>query len=833
MALDHRPFIERYQKKDKSLKAEAHYSQWLKVFVAFLILGLSTVAFVYIAMFLEVDEGARSVAPLALGFSLFIGFTAFFTFWGTFKQEKSFKLLKDAIDSGRGLRLITDEKQQTVFVNRRFEKLCDGIGLPRFETMLSLFRNLEESEIHFRFLMEQVERGLVDSVELLSKYNDQEHWFTITAQPIPGYPGYVHWRLDDVTQKHMIDKVIREEREKLIDFTDNAPVGFFSVDESGRFIFANATFARWLGEDLRVLLENGVLHTYLIDPPKDAQPYDLVEGNHTRQIVEVRMKSTAGRSFLASVNQVVMKNWDGTVRTRAVVYDLTSEREMRKALEASEDRFERFFEEAPLGIAQIDKERTILDCNQAFISLLGKTKQELLNVRLEQIISDGQALIIDALRRIEQGQDVELPLEVSFAGKRHKVVAHMYARKFEGSHDIVLHFINVTQQKTLEEQFVQSQKMQAIGQLAGGVAHDFNNLLTAIIGFCDLLFLRHKPGDPSFADIMQIKQNSNRAANLVRQLLAFSRQQTLRPRVQDITDILTELSHLLRRLIGASIDMELVHGHDLGLVKVDEGQMEQVLINMAVNARDAMNNVGTLTIETENYVNTAPRELVTEELPPDEWIVIKVTDTGCGIEKDNVTRIFEPFFTTKEVGHGTGLGLATVYGIVRQTGGFIDVKSEVGKGTTFYIYLPRAHESAQEIEIPDSVEEDMSRDLTGSERILLVEDEDAVRMFSQRALSNKGYEIISAASGEAALNLVEEQKGHKLDLLITDVVMPGMDGPTLAQRVRQTNPNLKVIFMSGYTEDKLKGYLGANTYFLPKPFTLKVLASKVKEVLAQ
>ena len=380
---------------------------------------------------------------------------------------------------------------------------------------------------------------------------------------------------------------------------------------------------------------------------------------------------------------------------------------------------------------------------------------------------------------------------------------------------------------------MQSQKMQAVGQLAGGIAHDFNNLLTAIIGFCDLLLLRHKPGDPSFGDIMQVKQNSNRAANLVRQLLAFSRQQTLRPRVHDMSDILTELSHLMRRLIGATIDLEMSHGSDLGLVKVDEGQMEQVLINLAVNARDAMDGHGSLNITTENFTNRKAMDVMQEEMPPGHWVLIKVADTGCGISEENLGRILEPFFTTKDIGEGTGLGLATVYGIIRQTGGFLDIQSEVGGGTTFLIYLPRASESEEEEEAQVPEEQQIAKDLTGTERILLVEDEAAVRTFSQRALVNKGYEVLCAENGEAALEMYEKEDAGAIDLIITDVVMPGIDGPTLAQRIRQSSPELKIIFMSGYTEDKLKEHMGENTHFLPKPFTLKKLAAKVKEVLGE
>jgi two-component system cell cycle sensor histidine kinase/response regulator CckA len=331
---------------------------------------------------------------------------------------------------------------------------------------------------------------------------------------------------------------------------------------------------------------------------------------------------------------------------------------------------------------------------------------------------------------------------------------------------------------------------------------------------------------------MQIKQNSNRAANLVRQLLAFSRQQTLRPRVQDVADILTEVSHLLRRLIGANIELDLNHCAEQGLVKVDVGQMEQVLINLAVNARDAMEGGGRLSIGTKTYRNKEPQKCCDDEMPPGEWVVIEVSDTGCGISPENMSRILEPFFTTKDVGQGTGLGLATVYGIIRQTGGYLSIDSTVGAGTTFSIYLPRLSDAEAKIEAAAyKPEEEKTGDLTGTARILLVEDEDAVRTFSTRALTNKGYQVLGAESGEAALALMEGEDLATIDLMITDVMMPGMDGPTMAKKMRERSPELKIIFISGYTEDKLKDHMGKNIFFLPKPFTLKQLAEKVKEAL--
>ncbi|MCK6418482.1 MAG: PAS domain S-box protein [Alphaproteobacteria bacterium] len=779
------------------------------------------------------QHNTHAIGGMMLALALGFGLIAYVSHRQQTRMQREFALLREVLEGSRGARMVTDAGDQTLYSNGKFDLLCHEIGPPSLKSLIELFG--EASEPHIRFMAEQARRGLTETVEMFSRYGGREQWLMVTAQPVRDYPDFVHWRLDDISQKHAADRAIREEREKLIDFTDNAPVGFFSVDENGRFIFANATFARWLGEDLQALLERGHLHTYLAHPPAQGRPYDLIDRPRTRQVVEVPMKGAGGRLFLASVNQSVVREQDGTVRTRAVVYDLTAEQAIREALAASEDRFRRFFEEAPLGILQIDPHGKITEANAAFAAMLGVAIDAIEDQPLSGFISAEEGAPIQiALEKITHGGVLEGPLEVSLKGARGLVAAQMYARKFREGGSIVLHFIDVSARKSLEAQFVQSQKMQAIGQLAGGVAHDFNNLLTAMIGFCDLLLLRHKPGDPSFADLMQIKQNANRAANLVRQLLAFSRQQTLRTRVQDVTDILTEISHLLRRLIGAGIELDLIHGQDLGLVKVDEGQMEQVLINLAVNARDAMEGRGRLSIATENFTNRKPMDLVAETLPSGHWVRISVIDTGCGIEPDNLSRIFEPFFTTKEVGQGTGLGLATVYGIIRQTGGFLDVQSKPGQGATFHLYLPRVTDSEAVVEPPSNqAEEESTRDLTGSERILLVEDEDAVRTFAARALTNKGYEVLAAENGQSALAILESQGSKKLDLLVTDVVMPGMDGQALAQKIRAVHPEMKIIFISGYTEDKLKDTMGKGIYFLPKPFSLKQLAAKVKDVLAE
>jgi two-component system cell cycle sensor histidine kinase/response regulator CckA len=382
----------------------------------------------------------------------------------------------------------------------------------------------------------------------------------------------------------------------------------------------------------------------------------------------------------------------------------------------------------------------------------------------------------------------------------------------------------------------QAQKMEMVGQLAGGMAHDFNNVLSAIMMANDFLLSAHKPTDPSFQDIMQIKQNATRAASLVRQLLAFSRRQTLRPQVLDPGDALSDLTMLLRRLIGEKVKLETVHSRDLWPVKVDVSQFEQVIVNLAVNARDAMPDGGTLTVRTANITTQESERLSYKGMPAANYVMIEVGDTGTGIPAEIVDKIFEPFFSTKEVGKGTGLGLSTVYGIIKQTGGFIYVESEAGKGTSFRIFLPRHEETETAVvngAAHDATKDQRPADLTGQGTILLVEDEDGLRSLNARGLRSRGYTVVEAANGVEAMEVLEAQDG-KIDLVVSDVVMPEMDGPTLLKEMRGRNPTLKVIFVSGYAEDAFEKSLAANEQFafLPKPFTLSQLVAQVKQTIA-
>ncbi|MGR3323556.1 MAG: ATP-binding protein [Pseudooceanicola sp.] len=394
---------------------------------------------------------------------------------------------------------------------------------------------------------------------------------------------------------------------------------------------------------------------------------------------------------------------------------------------------------------------------------------------------------------------------------------------------------DATELKTLEAQFVQSQKMQAIGQLAGGVAHDFNNLLTAISGYCDLLLLRHDPGDPDYSDLMQINQNANRAAALVGQLLAYSRKQTLRPELLDLRDTLSDLTHLLNRLVGEKVTLSLSHDPVLRKIRVDRRQLEQVIMNLVVNARDAMPSGGEIRVETECLRLADPLNRDHAEVPPGEYVSVKVSDTGSGIPPDLLSKVFEPFVTTKRVGEGTGLGLSTAYGIVKQSGGFIFADSEPESGSCFTLMFP-VHD-VNTVDEPPAIVEEAPRRPRNTPRategvILLVEDEAPVRAFASQALRLRGFTVIEAENAEEALEKLSDES-LKVDLFVTDVVMPGMDGPSWVREARKDRPDVRVVFVSGYAEDSIGESRDdvPNSTFLPKPFSLAQLTEMVQRQL--
>mgnify|MGYP000396417305 CR=1 FL=1 len=480
----------------------------------------------------------------------------------------------------------------------------------------------------------------------------------------------------------------------------------------------------------------------------------------------------------------------------------------------------------PVAILQLDTDGTVRLANTRARELLAGAPGTDLNL-CERLEGLGRS-VSDWLAEAAAGRASNMAEVLRVARDDRELFVQVALARMAGSGLVaVLH--DVTEMKTLEAQFTQSQKMQAVGQLAGGIAHDFNNLLTAISGHCDLLMLRHDAGDPDYADLVQIHQNANRAASLVGQLLAFSRKQTLSPEVLELRDTMGELAHLLDRLVGERVRLRIRNGEGLPPIRADKRKLEQVVMNLVVNARDAMPRGGEIRLETEAVELETELRRDRAVVPAGPYAVVRVIDKGEGIPPDRLTKIFEPFFTTKRPGEGTGLGLSTVYGIVKQTGGFIFVDSEPGKGSTFTLYLPAYHGEAEAEAIPAAETEE---ELPDSGVVLLVEDEAPVRSFASRALAMCGHTVLEAESGEEALEILADP-GLRIDVFVTDVVMPGLDGPGWIAQALQERPGTKVVFVSGYAEDSF-GEIRAripNSVYLPKPFSLADLTATVQRQL--
>jgi two-component system, cell cycle sensor histidine kinase and response regulator CckA len=485
----------------------------------------------------------------------------------------------------------------------------------------------------------------------------------------------------------------------------------------------------------------------------------------------------------------------------------------------------------PLGLALADRDGRFLFLNDAFCRAVGLQPGAKPIYPGDLVVREDKAAVADSVRRFATGQAMTGDIAVRLRDQPEEPVALTIAgARGLGDAAVLLSIKDNSEESKLKKQVAQATKMQAVGQLAGGVAHDFNNILTGIIGHCDLMLMRHTPGDSDYDDIQQIKNNSNRAASLTRQLLAFSRQQTLRPQILQLPDIVSEISNLLQRLLGETVTLNVKHGRSLGAVRADPGQLEQVIVNLAVNARDAMPRGGTLTIQTYGVSTAEVRKLGSDILPIADYTALSVSDTGSGIAPELLSKIFEPFFTTKEVGKGTGLGLSTVYGIVKQSGGFIFADSTEGKGTSFVIYLP-VHQSESAPAPALAKAKEKPTETWGSGTIMLVEDEDMVRAVAERALVRNGYTVVTAANGEDALEALEGRAD--IVMIVSDVVMPVMDGPTMVRKVRETHPKMPILFMSGYAEEQLRKMIDLdNIAFLPKPFSVQQLAEAVRDVLS-
>ncbi|WP_244574483.1 cell cycle histidine kinase CckA [Cohaesibacter sp. ES.047] len=694
----------------------------------------------------------------------------------------------------------------------------------------------------------------------------QARWFRIKVRALNdtetggGKDAFSVWQVSDITRDRERQENIFQELQLAINYLDHAPAGFFSAEPDGKVIYMNATLADWLGYDLAQFEPRHLNLNELVSGDGNAllDAVSSSSGGRRTDMIDLDLVKRNGQGLPVRLMHRVPIAADGTLgASRTIVINRSPGEDISEELRAAEVRFARFFNNTPIAIAALTGEGRVVRTNAPFARLFSAVIPDnspsdeepaptIHNLLAEKNRDELSAAIDEALN----GKSNILPVECELAEDDSRTIRFFLSGVEDGDADeeqVIVYALETTKQRELEVQFTQSQKMQAVGQLAGGVAHDFNNVLTAIIGFSDLLLASHKPSDPAFQDIMNIKQNANRAASLVRQLLAFSRRQTLRPQILSFGDVLADLSILLDRLLGEKVELELVYGRDLWPVKADLNQLEQVIVNLAVNARDAMPEGGQLTIQTRNLSEDETMQMPYKQLEPGEYVLLEVLDSGTGIPPDIRDKIFEPFFSTKDVGKGTGLGLSTVYGIIKQTGGFIFLESEMGQGTTFRIFLPRhVAETVSVVEgtdVGEHVHENEAEgvpasaaivDLTGSATILLVEDEEAVRAFAARALASRGYTVHEAGSGAEALELIREID-EPIDLVVSDVVMPEMDGPTMLGELRKIRPELKIIFMSGYAEEAFAKNLPENEEFgfLPKPFSLKQLATKIKEVLGE
>ncbi len=509
-----------------------------------------------------------------------------------------------------------------------------------------------------------------------------------------------------------------------------------------------------------------------------------------------------------------------------------------------DESFEALLACAPQPMALTSPKGVIQAANGAFRALFLSNGSELTTntglcgKSLALLVADASSQNVrDRIASLGEGgglKDGAIELHASLKGAGGRRVRLAIFPAANGS-NLIVSAIENGQGAFADEDAAQNQKLQAVGELAGGIAHDFNNLLTAIIGYSDLLLRRFRASDPAFKDVMNIKGSATRAAELVKQILAYSRRQTLRPAILRLTDVIEEFQANMGRTLGEKVKATVQHGRDLWFVKADEGQIFQVIMNLAVNARDAMPDGGEIAIRTANVSERESLALKDRGLNRGEYVLCEVRDTGTGIKPEHLEKIFDPFFSTKEVGKGTGLGLSTVYGIVKQTGGTVIVDSQIGVGTTFRIYLPRYVETGEDLKALESKAEAPEKiaDLTGNATVLLVEDEEAVRSFASRALATRGYKVLEAGTGVEALEIMDREEG-KVDLVVSDVVMPEMDGPTLLRHLRERNPDIRIVFMSGYAEEAFRKNLGPDEdfVFLPKPFTLKKLAETVKAAAA-
>jgi PAS domain S-box-containing protein len=615
---------------------------------------------------------------------------------------------------------------------------------------------------------------------------------------------------------------------------DDAPAAITIFDFDGRFVFANAEAVALHGYDSIEEFLQVNLHD--LDVPESAallaERFRMIAETHEARF-EVEHYRKDG-SVLPLAILVKRIEWEGHPAVLSIATDITERKRAEAALRESEERFKSLHNASFGGIA-IHDQGIILECNQGLVDLTGYSAAELTG-GMNGLLLIAEASRSDVLSKIQSGY--EKPYEAMGLrknGEEYPIRLEGRNINYKGRAVRTVEFRDMTEQKRAEAekqmlaaQLQQAQKMESVGRLAGGVAHDFNNMLGVILGRAEMAMGQADPEHPLFAALQEIRKAAERSADLTRQLLTFARKQTIAPRVIDLNEAVVGMLKMLRRLIGEDIDLAWLPGANLGPVKVDPAQIDQILANLCVNARDAIGGVGKITIETGTAVFNAAYCADHAGFVPGEYVLLAVSDNGCGMDAETLGHLFEPFFTTKEQGKGTGLGLASVYGAVKQNNGFINVISEPGQGTTFRIYLPQ-DQARMPVKVDAEAEKLVER---GHETILLVEDEPAILEMTTMMLTGFGYMVVVAANPGEAICLAQEHKG-RIDLLMTDVVMPEMNGRDLARSLLSLYPELKRLFMSGYTADVIAhhGVLDSGVHFIQKPFSMSELAAKVRETL--
>jgi len=766
-------------------------------------------------------------------------------------------LLAAVVDHASEGILVTDAQGRVVYANAAYLELVGASGPRDVRPVERVFMgDAAVSEAVYRLLKAAREgRRAQEEMRVSAHQGESGRWLRIRVRPLgegERQSRMTVWSLADVTRDLERHENVFQELQHAIDYLDHAPAGFFSVEANGNIVYLNATLANWLDYDLAQVGSGGLKLDQIVAGEGAALLTTLaaVPGDVKTEILDIDLKTRGGRTVPARLFHKVAFGPDGSPgASRTLVLNRARDGSIDPQ-RAAEVRFMRFFQNTPMAIATVDKQGRIADSNARFARLFQSAfKGEALGDRsiLAVVAQRDRPVLEAAIRKAAEGQGEIDPVDAALAGADERYASFFVTaiedEKARDREAAIVYALETTQQRTLENQVNQQQKMETIGRLTGNIAHDFNNLLGAIMMATDFLLSAHRPSDPSFQDIMHIKQNANRAASLVRQLLAFSRKQTMRPQVIDVGEALSDLTVLLRRLIGENVALDVPQVRDLWPVKADVGQFEQVIINLAVNARDAMPMGGKLTLRTSNVSVGDGAPHPHKDMPAGDYVMVEVEDTGSGIAPEIIDKIFDPFYTTKDVGRGTGLGLSTVYGVVKQTGGFIYVESRLGKGTVFRIFLPRHSPAADDVPhlaeatAPAIAAADEMRgattDLTGRGTILLVEDEEGLRALNARGLQSRGYTVIEAGNGVEALQELEKQGGD-VDVVVSDVVMPEMDGPTLMKELKKRKPDIKIIFVSGYAEDAFDKSLPDPTQFnfLAKPFTLKQLVKVVKETMA-